>query len=58
LPSSRSAQSGAAPIRTVRELVQRIDTFDTRYNATSQPFVWTATADSIHRQAQPACENN
>ncbi len=33
--------------RTVRELVQRIDTFVARYNRTSRPFVWTATADSI-----------
>ena len=33
--------------RTVRELVRRIDAFVTHYNATSRPFVWTATADSI-----------
>lgn len=33
--------------RTVRELVQRIDTFVTRYNRTSTPFAWTATAESI-----------
>lgn len=33
--------------RTVRELIQRIDTFVTRYNRTSTPFTWTATADSI-----------
>lgn len=33
--------------RTVRELVQRIDTFVTRYNRAANPFVWTATADSI-----------
>jgi len=33
--------------RTVRELVQRIEAFVTHYNATSRPFVWTATADSI-----------
>jgi transposase len=39
--------------RNVRELVQRIDTFVTRYNRTAQPFAWTATADSnfakLHR---------
>jgi transposase len=33
--------------RTVRELVQRIETFVARYNRTSTPFAWTATADSI-----------
>jgi transposase len=33
--------------RTVRELVQRIETFVTRYNRTTTPFAWTATADSI-----------
>lgn len=33
--------------RTVRELVQRIDTFVTRYNRMSTPFAWTATAESI-----------
>jgi putative transposase len=34
-------------VRTVRELVRRIDTFVQHYNATSRPFAWTATADSI-----------
>jgi len=38
--------------RTVRELVQRIDTFITRYNRTASPFVWTATADSIFAKLQ------
>lgn len=33
--------------RSVRELVQRIETFVTRYNRTSTPFAWTATADAI-----------
>jgi len=33
--------------RSVRELVQRIETFVARYNRTSTPFAWTATADSI-----------
>ncbi|MGH8035236.1 MAG: IS630 family transposase, partial [Lysobacterales bacterium] len=31
----------------VKMLVQRIDQFVNHYNATSRPFVWTATADSI-----------
>ena len=38
--------------RTVRELVQRIETFVTRYNHTATPFVWTATADSIFAKLQ------
>lgn len=42
--------------RTVRELIRRIDTFVTRYNQTSTPFLWTATAESIlgklHRLAK------
>ena len=33
--------------RTVRDLIRRITTFVDRYNRTSQPFAWTATADSI-----------
>jgi putative transposase len=33
--------------RTVQELVQRIDTFVTRYHRTAAPFAWTATAESI-----------
>jgi len=31
----------------VKTLVQRIDQFVKHYNASSRPFVWTATADSI-----------
>ena len=33
--------------QTVRALIQRITDYVTRYNRTSRPFVWTATADSI-----------
>jgi len=33
--------------RTVRELKTRIESFVERYNKTSTPFMWTATADSI-----------
>ena len=33
--------------RSVRELIDRIQTFTDNYNATSKPFVWTATAESI-----------
>jgi len=45
LITQRAIRRGS--FRTVRELVQRIDTFVTRYNATAHPFAWTATADSI-----------
>jgi len=33
--------------RTVRALIQRITDYVIRYNRTSRPFTWTATADSI-----------
>ena len=45
LITQRAIRRGS--FRTVRELVQRIDTFVTRYNRTATPFRWTATADSI-----------
>jgi transposase len=45
LITQRAIRRGS--FRSVRELVQRIDTFVTRYRATACPFVWTATADSI-----------
>ena len=45
LITQRAIRRGS--FRTVRELVHRIDTFVTRYNRTTSPFTWTATADSI-----------
>ena len=33
--------------RSVKELVERIDDFVTRYNRRAAPFMWTAKADSI-----------
>ena len=33
--------------RSVRDLTQKIDAFVQHYNRKSQPFAWTATADSI-----------
>jgi len=38
--------------RNVRELVNRIDTFVTRYNTTAHPFSWTATPESIFAKLQ------
>jgi putative transposase len=31
----------------VKDLVDKIDHFVTRYNKSCKPFIWTATADSI-----------
>ena len=45
LITQRAIRRGS--FRTVRELVQRIETFVTHYNTTARPFAWTATADSI-----------
>jgi putative transposase len=45
LITQRAIRRGS--FRTVRDLIQQIETFVTRYNRTSAPFTWTATADSI-----------
>lgn len=45
LITQRAIRRGS--FRTVRDLVHRIDTFVSRYNRTTAPFVWTATAESI-----------
>lgn len=42
--------------RSVRELVQKIDQYVQTFNAQAQPFVWTATADSIFAKVQRLCE--
>ena len=42
--------------RSVRNLVQNIDRFVTKYNAQSTPFAWTATADSILVKVNRICE--
>ena len=33
--------------RSVKELIQRIDSYVAHYNLYARPFMWTATADSI-----------
>lgn len=38
--------------RSVRELVRKIDTYVTHYNASKRPFIWTASADSIFEKLQ------
>lgn len=42
--------------RSVRDLVQRINAFVQHYNPTAQPFMWTATADSILQKLKRLCE--
>lgn len=43
--------------RSVRQLVEKIERFVAAYNARSQPFVWTATADSILQKLQRLCQH-
>ena len=40
---------------SVKQLVQRIDQFVTHHNANSQPFKWTATANSILEKLHRLC---
>ena len=42
--------------RSVKELVEKIDQYVKNSNHHAQPFVWTATADSIFAKVQRLCE--
>ncbi len=42
--------------RSVKHLVASIDLFVRRYNTKTQPFIWTATADSILEKLRRLCE--
>ena len=42
--------------RSVKELVEKIDQYVQASNTHAQPFVWTATADSIFAKVQRLCE--
>src|ERR1700686_3336759 len=42
--------------RSVKELVEKIDQYVQASNTYAQPFVWTATADSIFAKVQRLCE--
>ena len=42
--------------RSVKHLVATIDLFVRRYHAKAQPFIWTATADSILEKLRRLCE--
>lgn len=41
---------------SVKELVRKIDQFVEHYNSHTQPFVWTATADSILEKIKRLCQ--
>ncbi len=42
--------------RMVKELIARIETYTAKWNDKAQPFVWTATADSILEKVRRLCE--
>jgi putative transposase len=42
--------------RSVRDLIRKIDAFVAHYNASSRPFIWTATADSILQKLKRLCK--
>jgi transposase len=42
--------------RNVRDLIRKIDSFVTHYNASSKPFIWTASADSIFDKLGRLCK--
>ena len=44
-------------LTSVKQLVQRIDQFVTHHNTNSQPFRWTATADSILEKLHRLCSH-
>lgn len=52
--SQRAIRRGT--FRNVRELVTKIDDFVRHYNQRSQPFMWTATADSILQKIERLCK--
>jgi putative transposase len=42
--------------RSVKELIEKIEQYVQTSNTQAQPFVWTATADSIFPKVQRLCE--
>jgi putative transposase len=51
--TQRSIRRGT--FRSVKQLVGRIERFVKKYNITSTPFAWTATADSILAKIERLC---
>ena len=41
--------------RKVKELIERIERYSAKWNATAHPFMWTATADSILAKVKRLC---
>jgi putative transposase len=53
LITQRAIRRGS--FRSVKELVEKIDSFVQHYNRSHRPFVWTATADSILSKIARLC---
>lgn len=53
LITQRAIRRGS--FRSVKDLVQKIDSFVQHYNRSSRPFAWTATADSILEKIARLC---
>jgi putative transposase len=53
LITQRAIRRGS--FRSVKDLVEKIDSFVQHYNRSSRPFVWTATADSILEKIARLC---
>ena len=53
LITQRAIRRGS--FRSVKELVQKIDSFVQHYNRSHRPFAWTATADSIFQKIARLC---
>jgi len=54
LITQRAIRRGS--FRSVKDLITKIDCFVQHYNARSQPFAWTATADSILQKIKRLCK--
>ena len=54
LITQRAIRRGS--FRSVSDLIRKIDSFVTHYNASSKPFIWTATADSVFDKLQRLCK--
>jgi len=55
LLSQRAIRRGS--FRSVKDLVDKIDSFVQHYNRSHRPFVWTATADSILEKNHAPCSS-
>jgi putative transposase len=53
LITQRAIRRGS--FRSVKDLIEKIDSFVRHYNRSHRPFVWTATADSILQKIERLC---